>query len=75
MEEVINRFHTYFVANDPATGGSLYLQSKIFNAKDALLAELDVDPDSHKVDASGQVIEDSDSSEDSEEDSEASNKA
>ncbi|KAJ0391472.1 hypothetical protein P43SY_004008 [Pythium insidiosum] len=35
-EEVQKQFQRYFEANDPAKGGSFYLQSKIFRAKEAL---------------------------------------
>ena len=56
VEEVLTRFHKHFVANDPASGGSLYLQSKIFNAKDSLLQELEVDLDEYEVDAQGERV-------------------
>ncbi|TMW69500.1 hypothetical protein Poli38472_001656 [Pythium oligandrum] len=36
QEEVQKQFQRYFEANDPAKGGSFYLQSKIFRAKEAL---------------------------------------
>ncbi|RLN97929.1 hypothetical protein BBJ28_00013334 [Nothophytophthora sp. Chile5] len=35
-EEVQKQFTRYFEANDPAKGGSFYLQSKIFRAKESL---------------------------------------
>ncbi|KAH7470758.1 hypothetical protein PRIC1_003416 [Phytophthora ramorum] len=35
-EEIQKQFTKYFEANDPAKGGSFYLQSKIFRAKEAL---------------------------------------
>ncbi|RLN48674.1 hypothetical protein BBJ29_007624 [Phytophthora kernoviae] len=35
-EEIQKQFTRYFEANDPAKGGSFYLQSKIFRAKEAL---------------------------------------
>ena len=35
------RFDQYFNANDPKTGGSFYLQSKVYRAHEALLDELD----------------------------------
>lgn len=38
--EVMEQFQKYFDANDPANGGSFYLQSKIWNAKESLLSEL-----------------------------------
>ena len=34
------QYEKYFTANDPASGGSLYLQSKIFRAKEAIDAKL-----------------------------------
>ena len=44
-EEVLKQYKRYFDLNDPAKGGSLYLQSKIYHAKEALMDELDVPPD------------------------------
>lgn len=38
-EEITKQFTRYFEANDPAKGGSFYLQSKIFRAKEALERE------------------------------------
>lgn len=38
-DEVSKQFTRYFEANDPAKGGSFYLQSKIFRAKEALERE------------------------------------
>lgn len=35
-DEITKQFTRYFEANDPAKGGSFYLQSKIFRAKEAL---------------------------------------
>ena len=35
------RFDTLFGKNDPDKGGSFYLQSKIFRAHEALMADLD----------------------------------
>jgi mitochondrial import inner membrane translocase subunit TIM16 len=35
-EEIEKQFQRYFEANDPAKGGSFYLQSKIYRAKEAL---------------------------------------
>jgi import inner membrane translocase subunit TIM16 len=39
--EIEKQFTRYFEANDPAKGGSFYLQSKIFRAKEALETEED----------------------------------
>ncbi|GAB9472315.1 hypothetical protein Gpo141_00009496 [Globisporangium polare] len=38
-EEFSKQFTRYFEANDPAKGGSFYLQSKIYRAKEALERE------------------------------------
>ena len=38
-EEVEKRYEKFFAANDPDNGGSFYLQSKIFRAKEFLEAE------------------------------------
>ncbi|KAF1336550.1 Mitochondrial import inner membrane translocase subunit tim16, partial [Globisporangium splendens] len=35
-DEISKQFKRYFEANDPAKGGSFYLQSKIYRAKEAL---------------------------------------
>lgn len=37
-EEVQKQFERYFKANDPSSGGSYYLQSKIHTAKETLSA-------------------------------------
>uniref|UniRef100_A0AAV1VN23 Mitochondrial import inner membrane translocase subunit tim16 n=1 Tax=Peronospora matthiolae TaxID=2874970 RepID=A0AAV1VN23_9STRA len=37
-EDIQRQFTRYFEANDPAKGGSFYLQSKIYRAKEALEA-------------------------------------
>ena len=37
-EDILKQFTRYFEANDPAKGGSFYLQSKIYRAKEALEA-------------------------------------
>jgi import inner membrane translocase subunit TIM16 len=39
-EDVIRQFNKYYVANDPEKGGSFYLQSKIWNAKEVVLEEV-----------------------------------
>ncbi|CEG47111.1 mitochondrial import inner membrane translocase subunit tim16 [Plasmopara halstedii] len=36
LEDVQRQFKRYFEANDPAKGGSFYIQSKIYRAKEAL---------------------------------------
>ncbi len=35
-EEVVSAYDKFFEANDPAKGGSFYLQSKIFRARETL---------------------------------------
>lgn len=35
-DEIDKQYQRYFTANDPAKGGSFYLQSKIFRAKETL---------------------------------------
>jgi len=35
-------YERLFVLNDPADGGSLYLQAKVYHAKEALLEEMGV---------------------------------
>ena len=42
IENVKELFDKYYNANDPKNGGSFYLQSKIYRAKERL--ELDLDP-------------------------------
>ena len=39
-EAVMKQFNKYYAANDPETGGSFYVQSKVFNAKEVILEEL-----------------------------------
>ena len=46
IENVKELFDKYYNANDPKNGGSFYLQSKIYRAKERL--ELDLDPDKDK---------------------------
>lgn len=41
MSNYWQRFDKYFEANDPKSGGSFYLQSKVYRAHEALLDELD----------------------------------
>jgi import inner membrane translocase subunit TIM16 len=41
-------YKKYFDSNDPAKGGSFYLQSKIYRAHAALLTELGEDGDDKK---------------------------
>ncbi|KAJ1953599.1 mitochondrial import inner membrane translocase subunit TIM16 [Dispira parvispora] len=40
IEEVTKKYNTLFKLNDPKSGGTLYLQSKIFRAKERLELEL-----------------------------------
>eukprot|EP00929_Paragymnodinium_shiwhaense_P117717 TRINITY_DN88843_c0_g1_i1.p1 TRINITY_DN88843_c0_g1~~TRINITY_DN88843_c0_g1_i1.p1 ORF type:complete len:161 (+),score=38.07 TRINITY_DN88843_c0_g1_i1:112-594(+) len=44
-EAILEVFNKYYAANDPEKGGSLYLQAKIFNAKQALFEEMGIDED------------------------------
>lgn len=39
-EEIHKQFVRYYEANDPDKGGSFYVQSKIFNARETLMEEL-----------------------------------
>lgn len=39
LEEVLKRHETMFANNDPAKGGSFYLQSKVFRAKERMEME------------------------------------
>jgi import inner membrane translocase subunit TIM16 len=39
--EILERYETMFKQNDPAQGGSLYLQSKILRAKERLETEFE----------------------------------
>jgi import inner membrane translocase subunit TIM16 len=43
--KVLAQCERYFAMNDPAKGGSIYLQSKITNAKEALLEEMEKEGD------------------------------
>jgi import inner membrane translocase subunit TIM16 len=38
--EVGRQFQKYYEANDPDKGGSFYLQSKVWNARETLLEEI-----------------------------------
>ncbi|KAJ3037218.1 mitochondrial import inner membrane translocase subunit TIM16 [Rhizophlyctis rosea] len=40
LEDVMKKYEHLFKVNDPATGGSFYIQSKIFRAKERLEMEL-----------------------------------
>lgn len=42
--QVLEQFEKYYTGNDPENGGSFYLQSKIYNAKEALLEDLKENP-------------------------------
>lgn len=39
MPTMLAQFNKYYTANDPANGGSFYIQSKIWNAKEMLTEE------------------------------------
>ena len=47
IDNVRQMFDKYYKANDPKNGGSFYLQSKIYRAKEKL--ELDLDPEKGKA--------------------------
>lgn len=40
LDTIIKQHSLYFAMNDPEKGGSFYLQSKVYRAKEALEAEL-----------------------------------
>jgi import inner membrane translocase subunit TIM16 len=40
MEDVMERFKRLFDANDPKTGGSFYLQSKVLRARERIEMEV-----------------------------------
>ncbi|KAI9003709.1 Pam16-domain-containing protein [Gaertneriomyces semiglobifer] len=40
LEEVMKKYEHLFAQNDPKAGGSFYLQSKVYRAKERLEAEL-----------------------------------
>ena len=40
IDEILKQYERYFKANDPKKGGSLYLQSKVLRAKEALEYDL-----------------------------------
>lgn len=39
-DEILRQFKKYYEANDPEKGGSFYVQSKVWNAKEALMTDL-----------------------------------
>lgn len=43
LEEVLSRHKTMFESNDPAKGGSFYIQSKVLRAKERLEMEFTAD--------------------------------
>jgi len=38
-EDIAAKYETMFKANDPKTGGSFYLQSKVFRARERIMSE------------------------------------
>ncbi|KAI9016003.1 Pam16-domain-containing protein [Hyaloraphidium curvatum] len=40
LEEIVKKYQALFEANDPKSGGSFYLQSKVYRAKERLELEL-----------------------------------
>ena len=57
IENVKELFDKYYNANDPKNGGSFYLQSKIYRAKERLELDLDPDKDKDKEETETQVNE------------------
>ena len=51
VDEIEENFEKYFSANDPDNGGSFYLQSKIHNARNVVLADLHGDTESEDTSA------------------------
>ena len=43
VEEVIKQYEKFFLANDPKKGGSFYLQSKFYRAKECLVNEINAE--------------------------------
>eukprot|EP00615_Pteridomonas_danica_P001564 CAMPEP_0114360404 /NCGR_PEP_ID=MMETSP0101-20121206/23838_1 /TAXON_ID=38822 ORGANISM="Pteridomonas danica, Strain PT" /NCGR_SAMPLE_ID=MMETSP0101 /ASSEMBLY_ACC=CAM_ASM_000211 /LENGTH=114 /DNA_ID=CAMNT_0001504623 /DNA_START=72 /DNA_END=416 /DNA_ORIENTATION=- len=39
-QKILERYDTMFKSNDPASGGSFYLQSKVYRAKESLDIEI-----------------------------------
>ncbi len=52
--KINEQFDKYFTANDPQKGGSLYLQSKVFRAKEAIDAEMKREQEEKEKAAGGQ---------------------
>ena len=44
-KNVLDRYYTLYKKNDPANGGTAYLQSKIFSAKEVLMQQFDNAPE------------------------------
>lgn len=55
MEEVMGRFKKLFDANEPANGGSFYLQSKVLRARERI--EQQVREDAERVEREKEVEE------------------
>lgn len=40
MERIAEQFNKYYAMNDPDKGGSFYIQAKVANARDSLVADV-----------------------------------
>jgi import inner membrane translocase subunit TIM16 len=49
LKDVTARYEKLFKANDPANGGSFYLQSKVYRARERLTEELTKQPETPKA--------------------------
>lgn len=47
--QVMEAYGKLFDINEPADGGSLYLQAKVYHAKEALLEEMGVPPEEREL--------------------------
>lgn len=48
VSEVMEQYNRYFTANDPKNGGSFYLQSKIYRAKETLEKDFSTDTETEE---------------------------
>ena len=59
-EDVMEAYGKLFDLNDPSDGGSLYLQAKVYHAKESLLEELGVPPEERELPEHGDGDSDDD---------------